>query len=214
MKEDLLDRFAFGTLSPKLQGNFLNDLKKKYGNADHAYFLNNENTRYLLIYQLLKGPERHPLKNYNYCGPGTNVQIRQHPTMHKLIPLYQRLCNHPLIGSDPYNEGVNPMDKCCEKHDLYYSFAKNLNDEELADEEMLQCIKANKDLIKNNPDLWGTLIEKALISGTIHSKGFLTFLFKNLGNKDIMSFSTADPSKETSKEDLSHMKKQLEYFYK
>ena len=214
IREDIFDRMAFATLSPILQRLLLNDLKKKYKGENDPYFLNNPNAKYLLIFQLLKGPERHPLKIYNYCGPGTNVQQRQHPIMHKFTPLYQRLCNHPVIGSHPYNKGINPIDKCCEKHDLYYSLAKDLNDEDIADTEMLKCIESNKDLIKNNPDFLETLIDKALITGTIHSKAFLTFLFKFLGNKEIMSFSTADPSIPTSTKELSDMQQKLKFYFK
>lgn len=54
------------------------------------------------------------IPGYNYCGPGTKLQRRL----------------------DRGDQGINPLDEACKKHDIAYSQFKDINTRNIADREL------------------------------------------------------------------------------
>ena len=80
-----------------------------------------------------KYPGEKHLKNYNYCGPGTRLDIRLDEN------------NNPKPGEEP----INKIDEACLKHDISYKEATDLKDKHVADVNLIHDLNSIKDLIWN-----------------------------------------------------------------
>src|SRR5829696_2580044 len=96
-----------------------------------------------------KYPGEKHLPGYQYCGPGTRLDIRSDEN------------DRPLSGEEP----INRVDQTCYRHDLdYRNAAEDLSKKHEADRIMLQQLNSI-----TNPALRERL-DRLLIKGIINSK--------------------------------------------
>ena len=165
----LTEYLIFYALDKKEQKKMKKEIQKEGINID---LYENENDdiaqkyRLSLHYLLASGPEKHPLKAYNFCGPGTKVALRIHPDYWPLYPMLMKLAGYNTIGTYPWNKPINHSDFCCSQHDMQYGLRGNTaEDIRNYDRIMLYCLeKSTRD------DRIMGRIKKKLIRGTINSK--------------------------------------------
>jgi len=165
----LIEYLLFYSL-PKKQQNIIKKRYKQegvdlnlYGHPDH-----NIQTNYWisLPYFLAVGEEKHPFKEYNFCGPGTKHELRLHPDYWPLYPLFTKLAGFNVKGTYPWNEPINHVDFCCSQHDMKYGLIGNTpEDIRIYDREMLYCVDNSYQL-----DKIPERVKNKLIRGTINKK--------------------------------------------
>ena len=142
---DILIEYLLFYSLPKKQQNIITKRYKKEGidlylweYPDHNI---QTNYRISLPYFLAVGEEKHPIKEYNFCGPGTKHELRLHPDYWPLYPLFTKLAGFHMKGSYPWNEPINHVDFCCSQHDMKYGLLNNTpEDIRNYDREMLYCV--------------------------------------------------------------------------
>ena len=108
--------------------------------------------------------EKH-LKNYNYAGPGTRLDLRLDEN------------NDPKPGEEP----INKIDEACLKHDIAYE-SENLKDRHVADVKLIHDLNLIKELTFNEK-LARTLIKK-IIKAKIVIGGSYSLRNKNIEIKN------------------------------
>jgi hypothetical protein len=167
---DILIEYLIFFSLPKKQQNII---KKRYKNEgidiqlwEHPDHIVQTNYRISLPYFLATGEEKHPLKEYNFCGPGTKHDLRLHQEYWPLYPLFMKLSGLNIKGTYPWNEPINNVDFCCSQHDMKYGLVGNTpEDIRSYDREMLYCIDNSYHL-----DNMSKYTKNKLIKGTINSK--------------------------------------------
>jgi len=154
IKRDLINMMCYGNLPEKYKKTFKAMLLAKYQN-NTDYFKQFYYRASLGIKRLLPHTsEIHPLKEYNFCGPGTDVAWR----LGGEIVLFKRLMDNLLdrneIGTFPYDKSIDEVDDCCRVHDLMFGtqyigegdYTHNTETSEaIADSAMLECLKKKKE---------------------------------------------------------------------
>jgi len=165
----LIEYLLFYSLPKKQQ----NQMTKRYREEgvdiqlwEHPNHRVQTNYRISLPYFLATGNENHPLKEYNYCGPGTKHELRLHPDYWSLYPLFTKLAGLDIVGTYPWDKPINNVDFCCSQHDMKYGLIRNTpEDIRSYDREMLYCIDNSYKL-----DDMSKSKKNKLIKGTINNK--------------------------------------------
>jgi len=104
--------------------------------------------------------EKH-LKNYNYAGPGTRLDLRLDEN------------KNPKPGEEP----INKIDEACLKHDIAYE-SESIKDRHVADVELIHDLNAIKNLT------WNEKLARILIKNIMKAKVVFGGSY-NLRNKNI-----------------------------
>ena len=154
IKRDMINMMCYGNLPDKYKKTFKAMLLERYQN-NTDYFKQFYYRAYLGIKRLLPHTaEMHPLKEYNFCGPGTDVSWRLNGEIVLLKRLMDNLLDRTEVGTFPYEKPIDEVDDCCRVHDLMFGtqylgegeYTHNTEtSESIADAAMLQCLKQKKE---------------------------------------------------------------------